>query len=52
MQEADYLGGLENAGFKIDFFADNPEYRFISNGASGAMDEYGVKSVSVVATKL
>jgi SAM-dependent methyltransferase len=51
MQEVDYLRGLEKAGFRIDYFADNPEYRFISNGAVGAMDDYGVKSVTVVATR-
>lgn len=52
MQEEDYIHGLENAGFRVDYFEDNPEYRFISSGASGAMDEYGVKSVTVVATRL
>ena len=51
MQEIDYIRGLEAAGFTIHAYRDNPEYRFISNGAAGAMDDYGVKSVTLLATR-
>ena len=51
MQVDDYVSALEAAGLTVEVVTDNPEYRFISNGASGAMDTYGVKSISVLASK-
>jgi hypothetical protein len=30
---------------------DNPQYHFISDSAQGATETFGVKSVSVLATK-
>lgn len=51
LQEASYIQAIEAAGFRIETVCDNPEYHFISDGASWATDNYGVKSISVLATK-
>lgn len=51
MQQDDYLRAIRNAGFFIEQVRDNSEYRFISESAQGATQEYGVKSVSVLARK-
>lgn len=51
MQENDYRMAIEAAGFTVEVFKDNPAYGFISNSASGAEQQYGVKSVSVLARK-
>ena len=52
MQIDDYLRAIEAAGMKVLTVVDNPQYAFISNGAMGAMDNYGVRSISLVAEKL
>ena len=36
---------------KVDAVEDNPAYTFISDSALGATRKYGVKSVSVLATR-
>ncbi len=51
MQQDDYLGTIRDAGFIVEQIRDNPEYQFISDGAQGATQEFGVKSISVLARK-
>ena len=51
MQQDKYKSAIEEAGFLIEKFQDNPEYQFISKSAQGASKEYGVKSVSLLAVK-
>jgi SAM-dependent methyltransferase len=51
MQEDDYRGAIEKAGLELRTVQDNPQYRFISDSAQGATESFGVKSVSVLATK-
>ncbi len=51
LQETSYTQAIEAAGFRIEAVHDNPEYHFISDGASWATDNYGVKSISVLAIK-
>jgi ubiquinone/menaquinone biosynthesis C-methylase UbiE len=46
-----YKSAIENAGFEIEKVKDNTEYGFISKSAKGATDEYGVKSISILAVK-
>ncbi len=52
MQIDNYVDALEAAGLKVRTVVDNTEYRFISSGAMGAMDKFGVKSISLLAEKL
>jgi arsenite methyltransferase len=49
-QRDSYLHALESAGLSVEEIRDNP-YRFISDQALEASDKYGVKSVSLLATK-
>lgn len=51
MQEEDYLASVRAAGLRVDEVRDNPQYRFISKNAQGAAAKFGVKSISLVATK-
>jgi SAM-dependent methyltransferase len=51
MQEDDYKRAIEDAGLELRNVQDNPEYHFISDSAQGATKTFGVKSVSVLATK-
>jgi len=46
-----YKSAIEKAGFEIKKIKDNTEYGFISKSAKGATDEFGVKSISVLAVK-
>ncbi|MHB1166873.1 MAG: methyltransferase domain-containing protein [Candidatus Nanopelagicales bacterium] len=46
-----YRQEIEDAGLKPVSIEDNPAYRFISDSAQGATAKYGVKSVSLLATK-
>lgn len=50
-QVDDYTDLVETAGFEIDGVRENPEYDFVSERAVNACDRYGVKSVSLGATK-
>jgi len=45
-----YLQAIESAGFRIDTVRVNA-YAFLSDQARNASAKYGVKSVSVLATK-
>ena len=49
-QEDAYREAIENAGLRIEEIKQNP-YEFISERARDASEKYGVKSVSVLATK-
>lgn len=49
-QQDTYLAAIEAAGLTVQTVTDNP-YEFISDQARGASRTYGVKSVSVLATK-
>jgi arsenite methyltransferase len=51
MQEDDYRRGIEESGLEVRTMQDNPQYHFISDSAQGATETFGVKSVSVLATK-
>jgi len=51
MQEDDYGSAIEAAGLALRKVQDNPQYHFISDSAQGATETFGVKSVSVLATK-
>ena len=51
MQEDDYRQAIEQAGLVLRTVQDNPQYHFISDSAQGATETFGVKSVSVLATK-
>jgi len=51
MQQNEYISTIENAGFRVVEVRDNPEYHFISDGASWATKTYGVKSISLLAIK-
>jgi SAM-dependent methyltransferase len=51
MQEDSYRKAIEAAGLDVQEYTENPEYEFISDSAQGATRTFGVKSVSVLATK-
>jgi len=50
MQKDEYAELIELAGLKIQTIKDNP-YEFISRSAQGATRNYGIKSISILATK-
>ena len=50
MQKYDYLDLIEDAGFKLIHLKTNP-YEFLSGGAKGATEEYGIQSLSLLAIK-
>ena len=49
-QQDAYREAIENAGLRVEQTRRNP-YQFISDQALGASETYGVKSISVLATK-
>jgi ubiquinone/menaquinone biosynthesis C-methylase UbiE len=51
MQVDDYVEAIEGAGFLVTVMGANSEYRFLSKSAQGAVRRYGVRSVSLLATK-
>lgn len=51
MQQDSYLSAITAAGFRVIEVRDNPEYHFISDGATWATQTFGVKSISLVAIK-
>ncbi len=50
-QELSYREIIEQAGFKIKAYQRNPQYKFLSDSALGASEEFGVKSISLLAIK-
>jgi hypothetical protein len=51
MQEDEYRHAIEDAGLGLVKAQENPEYHFISDSAQAATKTFGVKSISVLATK-
>ena len=51
MQENDYERVIKEAGLHVTEIQQNPQYLFISDSAQGATTTFGVKSVSILATK-
>jgi SAM-dependent methyltransferase len=51
MQRDGYREAIEAAGFEIDNWRENSEYRFVSDRADNATQKYGVTSVSVLARR-
>jgi SAM-dependent methyltransferase len=49
-QEDAYRAAIEGSGLRVEELRENP-YRFISDQARNASEKYGVKSVSILATK-
>ena len=50
-QQDKYRGQIEAAGLRVTKVEDNPQYQFISDNAKGASKKFGVKSISLLATK-
>ncbi|MGH7458630.1 MAG: methyltransferase domain-containing protein [Longimicrobiaceae bacterium] len=50
-QQNRYRDAIEAAGLRVDSVKENPRYGFLSKSARGASRQYGVKSVSLLATK-
>lgn len=51
MQRDGYREAIEAAGFTIEAWRENTEYRFVSERADNATRKYGVKSVSLLARR-
>jgi arsenite methyltransferase len=51
MQRDGYRAAIEAAGFKIEAWHENPEYRFVSERADNATQKYGVTSISLLARR-
>ncbi|HEX9504431.1 MAG TPA: methyltransferase domain-containing protein [Acidimicrobiia bacterium] len=51
MQQDDYRRAIEDARLELHAMQENPEYEFISDSAQGATKTFGVKSISILATK-
>jgi arsenite methyltransferase len=52
MQRDAYREAIEAAGFEIDTWRQNSEYRFVSERADKATRKYGVTSVSLLARRV
>jgi ubiquinone/menaquinone biosynthesis C-methylase UbiE len=50
-QQGDYRQTVEGAGLRLVKVEDNPQYQFISDNAKAASKKFGVKSISLLATK-
>lgn len=50
-QRDDYRDAIEAAGLRIAQLRENSQYRFISDQAQEATQKYGVKSISLLATR-
>jgi SAM-dependent methyltransferase len=46
-----YREVIETAGFRIEAWRENPEYKFVSERADNATQKYGVTSVSLLARR-
>jgi arsenite methyltransferase len=51
MQRDAYRAAIEAAGFEIDTWRENTEYRFVSERADNATQKYGVTSISLLAVR-
>ena len=52
MQRDAYRAAIESAGFDVEGWRENTEYRFVSERADNATQKYGVTSVSLLARRL
>lgn len=52
MQIDRYKAAIEAAGMRVESVRENPQYQFLSTSAQGACAKFGVKSVSLLATKV
>ena len=50
-QQDDYRSQIEAAGLRVVRLENNAKYEFISKNARGAAKKFGVKSISLLATK-
>jgi ubiquinone/menaquinone biosynthesis C-methylase UbiE len=51
MQRDGYRAAIEAAGFQIETWRQNTEYRFVSERADNATQKYGVTSISLLARR-
>lgn len=51
MQRDQYREAIEGAGFEVEAWRENVEYRFVSERADNATAKYGVTSISLLATR-
>jgi arsenite methyltransferase len=51
MQRDHYREAIEGAGFEIEAWRENAEYRFVSDRADNATQKYGVTSISLLAVR-
>jgi ubiquinone/menaquinone biosynthesis C-methylase UbiE len=51
MQSDGYRDTIESAGFEIESWRENEEYRFVSERADNATQKYGVTSISLLARR-
>jgi arsenite methyltransferase len=51
MQRNGYRDAIEAAGFEIEAWRENAEYRFVSERADSATQKYGVTSISLLARR-
>ena len=51
MQRDGYRAAIEAAGFEIQEWRENTEYRFVSDRADNATQKYGVTSISLLAVR-
>jgi arsenite methyltransferase len=51
MQRDGYRAAIEAAGFEIEDWRENTEYRFVSERAANATRKYGVTSISLLARR-
>jgi arsenite methyltransferase len=51
MQRDGYRQAIEAAGFEIETWRENTEYRFVSKRADNATQKYGVTSISLLARR-
>lgn len=52
MQRDDYRAAIERAGFQVEAWRENSQYRFISERADSATQKYGVTSISLLARRV
>jgi ubiquinone/menaquinone biosynthesis C-methylase UbiE len=52
MQRDGYREAIEAAGFVIESWRENTEYRFVSDQADNATQKYGVTSISLLARRI
>jgi rhodanese-related sulfurtransferase len=51
LQHDDYRETIEHAGFEMEAWRENTEYRFVAERADNATQKYGVTSISLLARR-